>query len=78
MTLPKPLPLLATLLLCWGMPSWLKLPLISSAATAQTAPADRKAEADRLLQQGQQQLKTGHAQEALSPLQQALEMYRQS
>ena len=51
------------------------LPSFPPPAVAQTTDA-RKAEADRLLQQGNQQYETSQFQAALNPWQQALQIYR--
>jgi len=59
------------------LPSLLKLPmpLWETSVLAQGVD-ERKVEADRLLQQGIDQLKSNQYQEALQPLQQALKIYR--
>ena len=55
-----------------------KLPMVlmTSRVSAQTADA-RKAEADRLMQQGEQQYQKGQIKAALLSLEQALQIYRQ-
>ncbi|HEY9639765.1 MAG TPA: CHAT domain-containing protein [Coleofasciculaceae cyanobacterium] len=50
--------------------------ILTAPATAQTTPDARKAEADRLLDEGIQQYQTSHYQEAMQLWEQALQLYR--
>lgn len=53
-------------------------PLLATSASAQTTlKTDRKAEADRLLQQGREQVLRGQIQEAIGAWEQALMLYRE-
>jgi CHAT domain-containing protein len=75
--LPKPKSLLPIFLFLLVMTGAVVAPWVSltPAALAQTQ-SDRKAEADRLLQQGSQQFQTSQYREALQSLQRSLEIYR--
>ncbi|QSJ19290.1 tetratricopeptide repeat protein [Nostoc sp. UHCC 0702] len=67
-----------TLMLTASMPFAANFPILiqASQVLAQT-PTDRKAEADRLLQQGAEQFKTSQFEAALQSWQQALVIYRE-
>ena len=72
--------LLTIALLCF--PGWVQVGITQTAPTpASSQPAidrDRRTEADRLLQQGEQQLQTSQFQLALASFEQALRLYRET
>lgn len=68
---------LITLILTVSQPIANLPPLFQPSQVLAQTPADRKAEADRLLNQGMEQFKTGQFETALQPWQKALIIYRQ-
>ena len=63
-------------LLAWGLPVVLPIEVRAGFATAQTVE-DRQAEAERLLQDGTEQLQNGRPDDAINLLERALEIYRE-
>ncbi|WP_341531371.1 CHAT domain-containing tetratricopeptide repeat protein (plasmid) [Nostoc sp. UHCC 0302] len=71
------LTVLITLILTVSQPIANLPPLFEASQVLAQTPADRKAEADRLLQQGNEQLQISQVQAALQSWQQALIIYRE-